>query len=103
RRFLMKKERLDTRIHLVAELKKLPCTPAILEMIEEAEAGEYHDYKNKKYACGKVEVSGKLRAAGLIKLAIRVENGDFDEVADEQDKADMREGLDPKLWKVLGL
>jgi|SRR5882724_3562162 len=99
-------ERLDTRIHLVAELEKV-CgkhrTPAIEEIISEAKAGEYHDFKNQKYSCGKVAVSGKLRAAGLIDLAKRVENGDFDEMPDEDDKAEMRKGLDPKLWGALGL
>lgn len=79
----------DTRIHLVAELEKLERTPAIEEMIQEAKAGEYHDFKNQKYACGKVAVSGKLRAAGLIDLAKRVENGEFDEEMDDEDRAEM--------------
>lgn len=75
------------------ELEKLPSTPAIQEMIIEAKAGEYHDYKNEKYVCGKVAVSGKLRAEGLIDLAKRVENGDFDEECDEQDKEYLRKIL----------
>lgn len=99
-------ERLDTRIHLVAELEKV-CgphrTPLIEEIISEAKAGEYYDFKNNKYACGKVAVVGKLREAGLTALADRVINGDFDESPDEDDKAEMRKGLDPKLWGALGL
>lgn len=40
-------------IELVQELKKLPRSSEIEFMITEAKAGEYHDYKNKKYVCGK--------------------------------------------------
>jgi hypothetical protein len=98
-----KRQRLETRIHLVAELEKLPRTPAIEEMIAEAKAGEYHDYKNRKYTCGKVAASTKLRAAGLGWLAMRVENGDFDEEADEDDKAEMRKNLPRSAWPVFGL
>lgn len=80
----------DTRIHLVEELRKVsPLTPQIQEMIDEAVAGEYHDFKNQKYACGKVEVVSKLRAAGLDALARRVMQGEFDEEPDAEDRADM--------------
>lgn len=63
-------------IELVQELEKLPRTPLIDEMIEEARAGEYHDYKNEKYICGKMEASKKLREAGLIDLTKQVESGE---------------------------
>lgn len=99
----MKSERKDTRIHLVEELEKLPQTPGIKFIIEEAKAGEYHDYKNEKYACGKVEVVGKLRAEGLHDLAGRVICGEFDEEADEEDKAQMRKDLPQRLWGAFGL
>lgn len=59
----------------------------VVTEIAEAKAGEYHDYKNNKYACGKVASSGYLRQMGFIDLAKRIENGEFDEEADEQDKA----------------
>jgi len=81
----MKKKRLSTMVELVQELERLPRTPAVQELIDEARAGEYHDYKNNKYDCGKVESSRKLRAAGLIDLAKRIENGDFDEEPDADD------------------
>jgi len=93
----------DTRIHLVEELEKVNQTPAVLEMIVEAKAGEYHDYKNVKYDCGKMAVSQKLRAEGLIGLAKRVEGGEFDETADEDDKAEMRKHLPKSAWKTIGL
>jgi len=47
--------RKSTMVELVEELRKLPPTPELAAMIAEALAGEYHDYKNNKYACGKVE------------------------------------------------
>lgn len=95
----MSRERKDTRIHLVAELEKLPriqgC-PWLQQMIVEAKAGEYHDYKNQKYDCGKVASSGMLRKIGTpeaIALAERIEGGEFDEVADEEDKIRLNEML----------
>ena len=78
----------STMVELVQELEAItPRTPEIEEMITEAKAGEYHDFKNQKYVCGKVAVVGKLTAAGLKELANRVINGEFDEEADEDDKA----------------
>lgn len=82
----------STMVELVEELRKFPETPAIREMIEEALAGEYHDFKNKKYDCGKVAVVTKLRLAGLHGLAKRVIEGEFDEKPDAEDMK-MLEGL----------
>lgn len=83
----------DTRVELVAELLAVqPRTRAIAEMIDEARAGEYHDFKNKKYVCGKVTASRKLRASGLTSLAERLESGEFDEMPDEEDRQ-MIDGL----------
>lgn len=93
----------DTRIHLVEELQKLPWSLPIQEMIDEAKAGEYHDYKNNKYVCGKMAVVGKLRAAGLNELADRVTQGEFDEEMDEEDKAEMRSWLPKSAHKVMKL
>lgn len=78
--------RKDTRIHLVEELLKLPQIPEIKLMIEEAKAGEYHDYKNEKYVCGKMESATRLDKLGFHELAGRIKNGEFDEEADEEDK-----------------
>lgn len=93
----------DTRIHLVEELEKLPSTPGIEEMIQEAKAGEYHDYKNNKYACGKVAVVGKLLSEGLNELADRVKRGEFDERPDEDDREEMRKTVPESMWRLLGL
>ena len=81
-------------VELVDELRKLPQTPDIKFMIEEALAGEYHDFKNKKYVCGKYESSTRLRQLGYVDLARRIEGGEFDEEADEDDKDMLRKNLD---------
>ena len=98
----------STMIELVEELEKLPKSKDIDFMIEEAKTGEYHDYKNKKYLCGKLESSQRLRRLGYRDLARRIEQGEFDEQADDFDKQMMRNELnnDPRgaaLKKILGL
>lgn len=81
-------------IELVEELEKIePRTEAVRLMIIEARRGEYHDFKNNLYDCGKVEASRKLRAAGLVDLAKRIEQGEFDETPDADDIATMREDV----------
>lgn len=86
--------RKSTMVELVDELRKLPQTQAITNMISEALAGEYHDYKNVKYVCGKAESSARLRVLGHTELAERIEQGEFDEQADEADKAMMAKDLE---------
>lgn len=74
-------------VELVTELEKVsPRTPLVEQLIAEAKAGEYHDYKNEKYVCGKVAVLGLLTKAGLTELASQVRNGDYDEEADAEDQ-----------------
>lgn len=97
------KPRKDTRIHLVEELEKLPHSPQIEEMIAEARAGEYHDYKNQKYVCGKMESATRLDTLGFHELANRIKEGEFDEAADEEDKLELRKGLPESAWKIFGL
>lgn len=80
----------STMIELVEELEKLPQTEGIRIMIEEAKAGEYHDYKNNKYICGKMESSSRLRKFGHSELAERIEDGEFDEMADEEDNKELK-------------
>lgn len=105
-------ERKDTRIHLVAELEKLPQSALRDQVIAEAKAGEFHDYKNRKYACGKVAVTHLLTALNALELAERVRAGEFDETADEEDKEMMRKDIlantkseaeAKAMFKVLGL
>jgi hypothetical protein len=89
---MSKQERKSTMVELVTELKKLQSAHPnnmtkveLGEMILEAQAGEYHDYKNQKYVCGKVASSQRLRSLGFIPLAMRIEDGEFDEEADADD------------------
>lgn len=95
--------RKSTMIELVQELEKAPRSALVDQMINEARAGEYHDYKNKKYICGKTAVVHLLTVANLLDLAKRVTEGEFDEQADEQDKEQMRKFAPKKMWRVLGL
>lgn len=99
----MMTKRLDTRTDLVLELEKVASTPLIEEIIKEAKAGEFHDFKNQKYVCGKMAVYGLLMKAGLSSLAARVSEGEFDEEADEEDKARMRKDLPESAWDTFGL
>ena len=96
----MARVRKSTMVELVEELRKLPKSPEIDFMIKEALAGEYHDYKNEKYVCGKFESSARLAHLGFHDLAQRIRDGEFDEEADEDDKKRMRAdlaegGIDP--------
>ncbi len=104
----------STMVELVEELKKIPETPGLKVMIEEAIAGEYHDYKNKRYLCGKMEVVNKLLREIRITESFGIKeelylirnaviNGEYDEKADDEDKAAMRASCHPSLWPMLGL
>lgn len=78
----------------------------LTEMILEAKAGEYHDYKNKKYTCGKVAAYSLLEMIGTPAckaLASRIMEGEFDEEADEADKEMMRKDLPEHAWPIFGL
>ena len=81
-------------VELVEELRLLPKSAEIDFMIEEALAGEYHDYKNEKYICGKLESSQRLRRLGFTELATRIEQGEFDEPADFEDMQMMAKDID---------
>jgi len=88
-------------IELVTELEKVkaivPCEE-IDYMITEARAGEYHDFKNKKYPCGKMAFVSIVDAfskrnpdllSHLTPLGEAVKNGDYDETADDLDSMKM--------------
>lgn len=80
----------STQVELVEELRKhTPCTK-LDSVIQEALAGEFHDYKNNKYVCGKVVLVARLQELGLFNLATRVKEGEFDEEPDDEDKEYLR-------------
>lgn len=97
-------KRKDTRIELVAELEHIQNKTDLINLIiAEAKAGEYHDFKNKKYACGKVALVNLLRQAKLDDLSERVINGEFDETPDPDDISHLKSFTPKTLWPVVGL
>lgn len=95
-------------VELVAELEKIQQPELLATILAEAKAGEYHDYKNTKYACGKVALVTALRLASeeapnilvakkLELLAKDVIDGDYDEDADEDDVANLRREIDESV------
>jgi len=102
-------KRKSTMVELVTELEKLiPRCTLVVGMIQEAKDGEYHDFKNQKYTCGKVAASTMLESIGHHPLANRIKNGEFDEIPDLEDKKQMREdaiegGMTAAQCKAFGL
>ena len=90
-------------VELVELLRQKPQSTLRDEIIKEALAGEFHDYKNDKYTCGKVAAAHLLTVAGFHDLATLVKEGEFDEEADEQDKTNMRKNLPKEMWDIFGL
>lgn len=90
-------------VELVEMLRQKPQSTLRDEIIKEALAGEFHDYKNDKYTCGKVAAAHLLTVAGFHDLATLVKKGEFDEEADEQDKDSMRKNLPKEMWDMFGL
>ncbi len=106
----MKKSTIE---HLPKEIEALipesERTPLIKQIIEEALIGEFHDYKNDKYVCGKIAVVSLMQETKDPRLKSLIEgvmNGDYDETADENDIMNMRKdwkdsGADLKLFDKL--
>lgn len=68
-------------------------SPYIQEIIKQAQRGEFHDFKNKLYVCGKVQLAHMLHEAkepALLQIRQAVINGDYDESPDDEDKAQMK-------------
>ena len=70
----------DYQIDLVKQLEDLG-RDDLQEIIDEAKAGEFHDFANKKYATPKVVLYKKLKDKGLNSIAEDVKNGVYDEPA----------------------
>lgn len=100
----------STMVELVQELESVDTKAMshtdkqlLAETIKEAKAGEYHDYKNEKYICGKVEVVSRLDLLGFHSISDRVMNGEFDEEMDEADKKEMKTWLPKDMWEMMNL
>jgi hypothetical protein len=98
----------STMIELVTELEKIPQCEEVDYMIAEARSGEYHDSKNRKYVCGKagfcaVAVAFTKRNPSIEEylkpLVKAIENGDYDEPADDIDNKKMSNEImkDPSM------
>lgn len=101
---------------LVNELRALDYwSPGMQVLLDEAMTGEYHDYKNQKYDCGKIEVVKKLEAEAALPrtprltreklkaIAQDVRQGVYDEEPDEADKAELRKTIPRAAWEQFGL
>lgn len=97
--------RKSTNNELVIELQAINKTHRLDTLIKNAIANRYHDYKApESVICGKVEFCMDAHKFPECKdLIKRVRDGEFDEVADEDDKADMRKDLPVSMWNMLGL
>lgn len=65
----------------------------VQEIIEQAQRGEFHDFKNKLYSCGKVQLAHMLHEANepaLLPIIKAVIDGEYDESPDAEDKATMK-------------
>ena len=102
-----------TRDRLAAELRKIDASPQNAAKYEafakRAETGEFDDYADT-YVCPITQLYTELVAAGLIKFAQRVANGEFDASKEESDEwARSPQGqaaakeLPPAMRKALGL
>lgn len=68
-------------------------TPLINQILFEARQGEFHNYRNEKYDCGKVQVVSMLRQTNDKRLQPIIDgimNGDYDETANEDEVAAMK-------------
>jgi len=93
----------STMVEFVEELRKFPQHPEVVEMVMDAAAGEFHDFKNDKYMCGKVtacillvNLSDKYHDlhSECQRLVREIQNGDYDEKADEGDIKRMSDDID---------
>lgn len=101
----MSKIRKSTNKELVEDLQAINTNGQFDKLIKMAKANYFHDYKQPEdVVCGKMlfaELSANIPELKPLRDAII--NGEFDEVADEEDKAEMRKDLPPTMWKHLGL
>lgn len=103
----------STITHLPQEIESLipfdQRTSLINQIILEARNGEFHDYRNDKYVCGKVAVVSMLIETNderLKPIIDGVMNGDYDEHANEDDVAAMKKdwlenGGNLKSWNAM--
>lgn len=97
----------STNKELVEDLLQINQTGKYNQLIANAKANRYHDYKNPEdVICGKHEVVkdiDQLNDPNLKEIRDKVIDGYYDETPDEEDKEMMRQDLPEAMWKALGL
>jgi len=95
----------STNKELVEELTALNLEGKYDQLINNAVSNRYHDYKAPEdVVYGKLDLVKDLYAfPELDFIAAKVIQGEYDEVADEEDKASMRDELPKELWASFGL
>lgn len=66
---------------------------AIMEIIRQAQAGEFHDFKNTTHVCGKMAAAKMLQEANepaLVPIRQAIIDGEYDESPDSEDKAQLK-------------
>ena len=83
----------------------------IMEIIRQAQAGEFHDYKNTTYVCGKtvaVQMLQETNEPALTPIRQAIIDGDYDEKPDDEDMAAMKKdwladgGTEESFKKLFG-
>jgi hypothetical protein len=95
----------STNKELVEELTARNLDGRYDQLIKNAVNNFYHDYKApEEIVCGKMELVKDLsNYPELGDISTKVMEGEYDEVADEEDKAQMRAELPKSIWDALGL
>jgi len=105
-------QRKSTDVEMVIELLKMHPYPEVQQMVVEAKAGEYHDFRNVKYICGKVASADHLHKISVLypdcedqalKIRADIIKGVYDETMNEEDKKNMAKDLPEGMKKMLGL
>ena len=103
-----------TRDKLAAELRKVGAVSSkhaaqYEAFAKRAETGEFDDFANT-YDCPITQLFKELAAAGLIKFAQRVANGEFDATKEESDEwmrspdgQEIAKNLTPEMRMALGM
>jgi hypothetical protein len=95
----------STNKELVEELTARNLNGKYDQLIKNAVSNLYHDYKNPPdVVCGKMLLAADLSSfPELDDIYYKVLDGEYDEVADEDDKAAMRAELPKYMWEAMGL
>lgn len=77
------------------------------ELIAECKKNWYHDYKSPDdidFVCPKVELLIRVgKFSELVDVYKMIAEGEFDEQADEEDKAMLRKDVPEDMWGTFGL